>query len=118
LRRHGGVALVAAFGEAPHETHVLAFDVAILAELARKSVKRGQRLRRQHADDIHALLRAQQQRPSGCRAAEQRYELAPFQLTELHSLRPTGIDSITDWRANGHGVPQCGISVPLTAEPI
>ena len=33
------------------------------------------------------LLRARRQRPRGRRAAEQRDELASFQLIELHSIR-------------------------------
>jgi hypothetical protein len=32
------------------------------------------------------LLRPHRKRPSGCRAAEERYELRPFQSTELHTL--------------------------------
>jgi hypothetical protein len=42
----------------------------------------------QHADPSHprALLRARRERPRGYRAAEQRDELAPFQLIELHSM--------------------------------
>ena len=42
----------------------------------------------EHADPPHpvALLRARRERPRGCRAADERDELAPSQLTKLHPL--------------------------------
>src|SRR5262245_60643980 len=48
------------------------------------------------------LLRARRERP--CRhAAEQRDELAPFQLIDPHSAAPSQSDSIAEWRASGQG---------------
>jgi hypothetical protein len=46
------------------------------------------RIRHQNADAPHpfALLCARRERPRGRRAAEQRDELAAFQLIELHSI--------------------------------
>jgi hypothetical protein len=43
---------------------------------------------REHADAAHPcrLLRARRERPCSCRAAEQRDEIAAFQLTKLHPL--------------------------------
>src|SRR5262249_16867360 len=49
--------------------------------------------------DLRWLVRAGGEWPQGSRAAEQRYELAPFQLIELHMLAKRVGDSITDWRA-------------------
>ena len=45
-------------------------------------------IRQQHADAPHALwlLRPRSERPAGRAAAEQRDEVAPSQLVELHSI--------------------------------
>jgi hypothetical protein len=42
----------------------------------------------QYANTPHPLrlLRVRRERPSRCRSADNRYELAPFQLTEVHLL--------------------------------
>jgi hypothetical protein len=46
----------------------------------------------QHAETPHAvgLLRARRERPRDCRAAEQRDELAPFQLIEFPRFNISG----------------------------
>jgi len=52
---------------------------------------------KQRRDDGHRrLLRLRRDRPRG-RAAEQRYEVAPFQLIELHSV-PASQGRITGYR--------------------
>src|SRR5215468_10129897 len=65
----------------------------------------------QHADAPHllGLLRSRRQRPRCCRAAEQRDELAPFQLIELHSV-PASQGRIAGYRIRNDqagGVPLC-----------
>jgi hypothetical protein len=66
------------------------------------------RIRAQESDgrQLYGLLRPYQRRPGTHYAAEQRYELAPLQLTELHSLfRPGGVRySITDRRGSVRGL--------------
>jgi len=60
------------------------------------------RIRHQNADAPHpfALLCARRERPRRCRAAEQRDELAPIQLIELHSIsRQPG--RIVEYRTGG-----------------
>jgi hypothetical protein len=49
-----------------------------------------------------ALLRVRRKRPSS-RAAEQRHELAPFQMIKLHPLSLAD-DSIADWQASSQGL--------------
>src|SRR5215470_9112908 len=50
-----------------------------------------------HAPRLVALLRPRRQRPRNRRAAEQGYELAPFQLIELHS-KPTSQGRFAGYR--------------------
>src|SRR5262249_52236945 len=55
------------------------------------------------------------ERPSGSRTAEQRDELAPFQLTELRPITTSQDSGITDWRASSQGSPALRISArPMT----
>src|SRR5262252_3748312 len=60
----------------------------------------------EHADAPHPLarLRARRERPR-CPAAEQRDELASFQLIELHlPPQPGTCGSIPHWRGSGQGL--------------
>jgi hypothetical protein len=63
--------------------------------------------RRQHADPPHLarLLRARRERPRGCRATDQRDELAPLQLIELHAVPSTrtGFCMISNWQSYRSG---------------
>jgi hypothetical protein len=73
------------------DRHALAFDKAGLtqafAELRDQRRKLFGRTMMEKSNDRHRrLLRARHERPCGCCAAEKRYELAPFQLIELHSV--------------------------------
>ena len=74
--------------------------------LAKASVVRGHATRHtlrppavEKADHRHRLLRARRQGPRG-RAAEQRYEVASFQVIELHS-DPTSQGRIAGYRTGG-----------------
>jgi hypothetical protein len=71
-----------------------------------------------NADAPHslALLRPRRERPRG-RAAEQRDELAPFQLTKLHALTPAKVTAYWIGEHQVRGLPPCGISVrPMTVQ--
>src|SRR5262249_37855359 len=69
--------------------HVLAFDVAGFVEALAEPGNKG-RIRQSGTDEAdhrhRRLLRMHRERPRGCSAAEQRDELAPFQLIEGHSV--------------------------------
>src|SRR5262245_42354283 len=77
--RHGGVAVVTTFCKARYQPQILAFDIAIVLQLARKPLDRRQGLRRKDPDGPHplALLPARRERPCGGRAAKSQDELAP-----------------------------------------
>ena len=75
-------------GPAVFDRHVLALDIAGVFEALAKSAQTvRERIRRcgaEKPDHRHRrLLRARRQRPRGCRAAEQRDELAPFSFDHL-----------------------------------
>jgi hypothetical protein len=77
-------------GEAVRDRDVLALDIAgifeALAECAQQVPDRFGRLVVEKPDHRHrGLLRARRERPRS-HAAEQRDELAPFQMIELHSI--------------------------------
>src|SRR5262249_20095591 len=61
-------------------------------------------------DRRRRLLRARRERPCDRRPAEQRDELATFQLTEPHSLPSSRNESIADWQGQVSGLLPCGIS--------
>src|SRR5262249_2859832 len=67
------------------------------------------------SDNRQRRLRACHERPRGSRAAEQRDELAPFQLTKLHALTPAKVTAYWIGEHQVRGLPPCGISVrPMT----
>jgi hypothetical protein len=69
------------------------------------------RLHTDKADAQHLrLLGARRERPRG-RAAEQRDELAPFQLTKLHALTPAKVTAYWIGEHQVRGLPPCGILV-------
>jgi hypothetical protein len=72
----------------------------------------------QHADAPYplALLPARRKWPYRHRAAEQRDELAAFQLIGLHSLPLTNIAAYRITEDQVRGSLQCGISTRLTSE--
>src|SRR5262249_50103736 len=89
-------------GPAVFDRHGLAFDMAgVLEALPKCSQTVRQPVRRSAVKESnhrhHWLLRARRDRPRSRRAAEQRDELAPFQLIELHSV-PTSQGRITGYR--------------------
>jgi hypothetical protein len=62
-------------------------------------------------------LRVRCERTRGRRAAEQRDELAPFQLTKLHALIPAKVTAYWIGEHQVRGLPPCGISVrPMTVQ--
>ena len=78
---HGGIAVVTTFCKARYQSQILAFDIAIVSQLARKPLDGRQRLRRKDPDGPHplALLPARRERPKQRRrrgAAEKRDEFA------------------------------------------
>jgi hypothetical protein len=79
----------------PHSIHLIAS--------ARCEYSQAEASLRNPITGICRLLRPRRQRPRH-RAAEQRDELAPSQLIELHRLPPSQDDSIADWRASSQGL--------------
>src|SRR5262249_53581088 len=80
-------------GRSLHENEVLAVDEAVRGQSGEKGLPtlvgrahRGAADEQPHAIDFPRLLRARRERPRGSCAAEQRDELAPVQLIELHSI--------------------------------
>ena len=108
---------------APHRVSICTFCPSVQPNCASPCPKRDDaaltfRVRRslthEHANSPNAvsLLRMRRDRPRGCRSAEQRYELTPFQLIELHTLLlARGRDRITDWHDQVRGSLRCGISM-------
>src|SRR5262245_13468510 len=87
---HFGKSIVSTFRPAERDVHILALHIADLAQALAKSgqVRSGLASRRggkKHDHRHHRLLGARRERPPGRRAAEQRYELAPFELS-AHSI--------------------------------
>jgi hypothetical protein len=84
--------LLPAFRVAPLNEEILAFDIASLAKPLSECCEKVWAARWQAGlnvpdlGDPHRLLRARRERPRDRRAAEQRDEVAPFQLIELHSV--------------------------------
>ena len=83
--------IVVTFRPAIFDSDVLPFDIANLTQSLAECVDSGRRFTWRSAteksDDRHRrLLRARRERPHRRRAAEQRDELAPFYLIELHSI--------------------------------
>src|SRR5262249_5204812 len=76
----------ATFCKARYQPQILAFDIAIVPQLARKPLDRRQGLRRKDPDGPHplALLRARRERPCHRGTGEKRDELAaPHSITSL-----------------------------------
>src|SRR5262249_2416391 len=99
-----GEPVEAPFRQAILDGNVLALDVAgftnALSECGQKACTIGKERPRSAEEPDHrhrGLLRARRKRPRGRRAAEQRYELAPFQLIELHS-KPTSQGRFAGYR--------------------
>jgi hypothetical protein len=63
----------------------------------------GQTAQKSHGRDGR-LLCARRERPRRCRAANQRNELAAFQLIKWHPRPPSEADSLTDWGAGMQGL--------------
>jgi hypothetical protein len=77
-----------------YSTVTLALEVAGFVETLteRGGTARIKRPAADESNDRHRrLLRARRERPHRRRTAEQRNELAPFQLTKLHPLSLTGV---------------------------
>src|SRR5262245_59497013 len=85
------------------ESGVLALDVAGVFEALAKSAQpvrnRVRQLRSEAPDRRHCLLRARRERPSRCRTAEQRDELAAFYLIDWHQGPPSVMNSRRHYRS-------------------
>jgi hypothetical protein len=88
-----GEALAASLRPAIFDRDGASFDPAEFAQSLHKSGRqlalRGRRSRTQKPDSrqLARLLRARRERPSGCRTAEQRDELAPFHAAPARGRR-------------------------------
>ncbi len=104
-----------------------------LAEGSYTACEHGRRFGAKISDDRHRrLLRPRRGRPSGCRATEQRDEIAAFYLIELHSVPVSqgriagyqigadqsagiGAQPVSHWR--GRPMSALGHSRPTRSEP-
>src|SRR5262249_10987652 len=109
-------------GQAIFDRDVLTLDKASLFETL---TPRGKKLRSvagrpgaEEPDYWHArLLRPRRERPNDGRAAEQRDELAPFQLHKVHALTLAKVTAYWIGEHQVRGLPPCGISVrPMTVQ--
>ena len=104
--RHPGHPVILTFGPAILDCDVPALDEADFGEAAPKCVHVFRPFHRRHAvedpDHRHRLLRARRERPRYRRAAEERDEMAAFQLIELHSVphQPGPDCKISNWRGS------------------
>jgi hypothetical protein len=118
----GRAVLLNATHRVAHQATLLALHIASvfepLSETAQTVRERVRRCGVEEPDDRHRrLLRTRDERPGGCRAAEQRDELAPFQLTKLHALTPAKVTAYWIGEHQVRGLPPCGISVrPMTVQ--
>ena len=101
---HFGITVVTSLGPVAFDDQTLSFHVTQTAQLAEKGAPRAAparfsqesgrdcRMEHRHPRRSRRLLRSRHQRPCRRRAAEQRDELPPFQLTELHRCPPARPD--------------------------
>ncbi len=90
FRRQGRQLVIPSLGPSELDHNILAFGVAEVAQPgakgsnARGMPRRGDKTQIPDMGDLRPLLRARCGRPHRRRAAEQRYEVTPFQLVKLH----------------------------------
>src|SRR5207247_294067 len=113
--------IIATLSPAEGNVHVLAFDIASLAQALSECILDGRRFaRRSHTQEPdhrdRSLLRARRQRPRR-RAAKQRDELAASQLIELHSALPADC-RISNWRGSVSGYRSVSQAGPRSAGSI
>src|SRR5438128_1106970 len=99
--RHVGIAIIATLCKARYQPQILAFDIAIVPQLAREPLDRRQGLGGKDPDRPHvlALLRARRERPRGGRAAEQSDEIAPRDHSMTSSARASSVGGTSRPRA-------------------